>query len=240
MDVQLLGTGSAIPVADRCQTGILAEDGRPILIDCGSGVVHRLAQTIGVDAVETVLLTHHHLDHVADLPTLVKARHLRDDAPTRIVGPRGTHAVVEKLLQPDDLYDRASVSVREIAPPAFDLDGTEIRATETDHSAYCLAYRWGDRFAFSGDSAASEAVAELADGVDVLVHDCAYPDGTETEGHATPTALGQALSSQSIQHVYLTHFYPAAEKRLATMRESVQSHVDAEVHIAADRLTVGV
>ena len=69
MRVTFLGTGSAMPVADRVQTGLLVEatpgDRAPLLVDCGAGVLHRLSQTDpGYEAVSTVLLTHHHLDHV--------------------------------------------------------------------------------------------------------------------------------------------------------------------------------
>ncbi|MEF8781451.1 MAG: MBL fold metallo-hydrolase, partial [Haloferacaceae archaeon] len=38
MDVTFLGTGSAMPVPERVQTGLLLERGdRTLLVDCGSG-----------------------------------------------------------------------------------------------------------------------------------------------------------------------------------------------------------
>jgi ribonuclease BN (tRNA processing enzyme) len=78
MEVTFLGTGSAMPTGDRAQTGLLVtHDDRRLLVDCGSGVLHRLAATeTGYEAVHTVLLTHLHLDHVSDLLPLLKARWL--------------------------------------------------------------------------------------------------------------------------------------------------------------------
>lgn len=76
MEIPILGTGSALPSPARLQAGlVVTTDDTRLLVDCGGGVVHRLAQ-IGVDprAIDGVLLTHHHLNHVADLPTLAKAR----------------------------------------------------------------------------------------------------------------------------------------------------------------------
>ena len=46
MRVTFLGSGSAMPTGERFQTGILVqEDGRTLLVDCGSGVLHRLQQS---------------------------------------------------------------------------------------------------------------------------------------------------------------------------------------------------
>jgi Metal-dependent hydrolases of the beta-lactamase superfamily III len=55
MEVTFLGTGSAMPTGDRAQTGLLVtHDDRTLLVDCGSGVLHRLASTdAGYEAVGT-------------------------------------------------------------------------------------------------------------------------------------------------------------------------------------------
>ena len=46
MQVTFLGTGSAMPTGSRMQTGLLLSDGRQsLLVDCGSGILHRLANT---------------------------------------------------------------------------------------------------------------------------------------------------------------------------------------------------
>jgi ribonuclease BN (tRNA processing enzyme) len=45
MRLALLDTGSALPSPTRLQTGAIIERGADtLLIDCGSGVTHRLAQ----------------------------------------------------------------------------------------------------------------------------------------------------------------------------------------------------
>jgi len=46
MELTVLGSGSAMPVPDRVQAGYLLDDGdRSLLVDCGSGVLQRLAGT---------------------------------------------------------------------------------------------------------------------------------------------------------------------------------------------------
>jgi ribonuclease BN (tRNA processing enzyme) len=154
MRVTFLGTGSAMPLPDRAQTGLLVEsDDRSLLLDCGSGVLHRLAGTeTGYEGVGTVLLTHHHLDHVSDLLPLLKARWLAGEEFLEVVGPTGTKSLVDRLLDAHDyMKDRVDLRIREVADGEFEVAGFEVSAFETRHSKPCLAYR------FAGDGAGGNA-----------------------------------------------------------------------------------
>ena len=248
MRVTFLGTGAAMPVADRVQTGLLVEaapgDRRPLLVDCGAGVLHRLSQTDpGYEAVSTVLLTHHHLDHVSDLLALLKARWLAGEEHLSVVGPPGTKGLLDGLLGVHDYLDgRVDLQVREVHPDSeFEVAGFEVTARETRHSMQCLAYRFSDPgsdddFVFSGDSEAFEGLAAFADGARVLAHDCSFPDEVDVDNHPTPSQLGRALAGHDVDRVYLTHLYPHTEGRHDGMLESVRSHFDGDVRIARDGL----
>lgn len=244
MRVTLLGTGSAIPSPHRLQAGILLEDdSRTLLVDCGSGVVHRLAQH-GTDVreVDTVLLTHHHLDHVADLPTLLKARVLTDHPGLTIVGPPGTKRLCDDLFAVDNLAERAALRIREraVSEAPFDVAGRSVDAVETTHSMQCFAYRFDDELVMSGDTAPDPAVFNLADGVDTLIHECAYPDGVETDGHTTPTALGRGLGEIRVDRVLLTHLFPEAEAHSEAIERTVSAATGAVVAVGSDLSSVEV
>ena len=149
MRVTFLGTGSAMPQPERVQTGLLVEaaagDERPLLVDCGAGVLHRLSQTDpGYEAVSTVLLTHHHLDHVADLLPLLKARWLAGAEHLQVVGPAGTKELLDELLAVHDYLDgRVELGVREIYPDErIELAGLAVESYQARHSVDCLAYRF--------------------------------------------------------------------------------------------------
>lgn len=271
MRVTFLGTGSAMPHAERVQTGVLVEtaagDGRPLLVDCGAGVLHRLSQTDpGYEAVGTVLLTHHHLDHVADLLPLLKARWLAGEESLSVVGPPGTKALVDESLAVHDyLEGRIDLSVREVHPETtFEVSGLRVSARETRHSVQCLAYRFepmeasgvggeaggdagGDSaggaddggsgaFVFSGDSEAFDGMASFADGAAALAHDCSFPDGIDVDNHPTPSQLGEALAGSEVGRVYLTHAYPHTDGREEEMIESVRAAFDGDVRMARDGL----
>ena len=246
MRVTFLGTGAAMPTGERFQTGLLLEAERPLLVDCGSGVLHALARTgVGYEGVDTLLLTHHHLDHVSDLLVLLKARWLAGETEFTLVGPPGTRELVEGLLDVHGyMQGRTDLDVREVEDGnRFDLAGLAVRARETVHSMRCLAYRFdsgGASFVFSGDSEADPGLCRFADGAAALAHDCSFPDDVDVSNHPTPASLGRALaaSGADIGRVYLTHLYPHTEGRHGEMRDSIGEHYDGDVRVARDGLSV--
>ncbi|MCO8246018.1 MBL fold metallo-hydrolase [Haladaptatus sp. AB643] len=244
MRITFLGTGSAMPTGSRFQSGIVVEeDGRRVLVDCGSGVLHRLQQSgVGYENVSTVLLTHHHVDHVSDLMPLLKARWLAGEEHLEVVGPTGTKRLLDGLLSVHDYLDgKIDLQVREITPDEeFDVAGFSVEGFETRHSMDCLAYKFEDEFTFSGDSEAFSGLANFADGSAVLVHDCSFPDEVDVSNHPTPSQLGEALSGTDIGRVYLTHLYPHTDGKHEAMLKSVAAEYDGDVGFAEDLLSVEI
>jgi len=263
MQLTFLGTGSAMPTGERMQTGLLLEDGDDrLLVDCGSGVLHTLARSdAGYEGVDTVLLSHHHLDHVSDLLPLLKARWLAGEESLTVVGPEGTEALVADLLDVHDyLRGRVDLTLREVDAGGFEVAGFNVDAIETEHSMPGLAYRFGGGgggggggeeneenedasgdLVFSADTEAFAGMAEFADGASVLVHDCSFPDSVDVSNHPTPTQLGDSLADVEIPDLYLTHLYPHTDGEHDAMRESIRdAGFDGEVHVARDGLGVDV
>jgi ribonuclease BN (tRNA processing enzyme) len=241
MRLTFLGTGSAMPTGDRMQTGLLLEDGEErLLVDCGSGVLHTLARTdVGYEGVDTVLLTHHHLDHVSDLLPLLKARWLAGEETLTVVGATGTKGLVTDLLNVHDyLQDRVDLTLREVETGSFEVAGFDVDAIETRHSMPGFAYRFDDELVFSGDTEAFAGMGEFADGCSVLVHDCSFPDEVDVANHPTPTQLGESLAGVDVKDLYLTHLYPHTDGKHEEMRESIEEHFDGHVTVARDGIDV--
>jgi len=251
MRLTFLGTGSAMPTGERTQTGLLLEaDDTRLLIDCGSGVLGALSATDGgYTDLDGVLVTHHHLDHIADLLPLLKARWLADAPSLRIVGPPGTTTLIDDLLDVHT-YLRAHVDpdVRDIEAGETTVSGFAVSAREVSHSMAGFGYRVspagrdGPSMVFSGDTVADPSFLTLADGADVLVHDCSFPDDVETDNHTTPGALGTALADAAVEvgTVYLTHLYPHTDGRHGEMLASISDRYDGEVAVAHDGATVSL
>jgi len=252
MRLTFLGTGSAMPTGHRAQSGLLLEaDGTTLLVDCGSGVLDALARTdAGYEAVDAVLLTHHHLDHVSDLDVLMKARWLAGETDLTIAGPPGTSDLVEDLLGVHEyMQDRIDLTLVDLDGKAdpFSLAGFEGELLETRHSMQCFAYRLtpkggGPTVALSGDSEAFERLVAFAAGAAVFVHDCSFPDDVDVSNHPTPASLGAALAGADadVGRVYLTHLYPHTEGRHEEMLTSLGERYDGDVRFAEDGLSITV
>ncbi|GGL53334.1 MBL fold metallo-hydrolase [Halocalculus aciditolerans] len=241
MQVTFLGTGSAMPTPGRAQSGVLVETAESrVLVDCGSGVLERLAATDGgYEDLDAVLLTHFHLDHTSDLLALLKARWLAGAGDLPVVGPPGTVDFADDVFTGYDyLRENASVTPRD-AVGEFSIAGLDVETYETDHSMRCHAYRLDDAFTYGGDSEADDGLAAFAEGTAFLV-DCSFPDDVDVSNHPTPAQLGRALAGRDFDRVFLTHLYPHTEGRHDEMRASIEAHYDGDVSFAEDGQTIKV
>jgi ribonuclease Z len=194
MLVTLLGTGCPQVHPDRFGPASLVRAvGSSFLVDCGSGVTQRLvaAGSSGA-ALDAVLLTHLHSDHVVDLYQLiVSSWHQGRDRPQRLFGPAGTRAFVEATMeawrrereQRIAWEQRSSTAALELDVVEFeegaiwDADGVRIFAIEVDHRPFAPAFGFlieadGCRIAFSGDTTVCANLVTWARDADLLVHEC--------------------------------------------------------------------
>jgi ribonuclease BN (tRNA processing enzyme) len=192
-----------------------------IVVDLGPGVLRRLAQAgVGPRDITTILLTHYHTDHCADLAALLFA--LRNPMyagrpPLTILGNTGLRTLLGHLtagwpwLSPRGYR----LVVQEIGPGTLNLGDVEVTAVKIQHTEASLAYRItgpdGSSVALSGDADACEGLAEVARSTDLFVCESAYPDGQYQAGHLTPSMAGAAAAAAGTRQLCLTHFYPECE-----------------------------
>src|ERR1700729_3114171 len=93
LEVVVLGSGGPRPFGRASASYIVMVDGTPrILMDAGPGAFLRIGElNLDVSTVDTVLLTHLHIDHSGDLAAFFNARALTSDSSItyRIFGPDG-------------------------------------------------------------------------------------------------------------------------------------------------------
>src|SRR5271163_3012839 len=93
LEVVVLGSGGPRPFGRGGSSFIILLDGVPrILVDAGPGAFLRIGELkLDLENVDTVLLTHLHIDHSGDLAAFFNARALTSDGPItyRIFGPDG-------------------------------------------------------------------------------------------------------------------------------------------------------
>jgi ribonuclease BN (tRNA processing enzyme) len=245
LKVTMLGTGVGIPQPGRSQAAILVEADQPLLLDCGAGTLLRLDQIgANIESLDTVVLTHLHLDHVSDLLALANARYLSDMPGLQIFGPAGTE---EYLRSAKRLYPNLSemgVAVRELLPmDSISLNGFDIFAEEARHSLPALAFRLEAEekvVVYSGDTEPSARVAALAKDADLLVHECSFPEPFDVTNHSTPKKLGRMLKNQGIKRIVLTHLYPQAAGCEDLMAEQVIEGSGVPAIVAWDMMTLSL
>ncbi|VVB70781.1 Ribonuclease Z [uncultured archaeon] len=226
LKVTLLGTGVGIPQPGRSQAAVLLESELPLLFDCGAGTLLRLEQAgMGLEALDTVVLTHLHLDHVSDLLALANARYLSGLPGLDVWGPEGTEVFIKIAQSVYPNLDKMQVSVHELLPmDSFSVKGFDLFAEEARHSITSLAFRIEamDRVVvYSGDTEACTRVAALAAGADLLIHECSFPEPFDVTNHSTPRKLGNLLCGVAIKRVVLTHLYPQAQEHEDEMESLV-------------------
>src|SRR6202007_3274530 len=91
LEVVVLGSGGPRPFGRAGSSYIVLVGGTPrILVDAGPGAFLRIGElNIDLDNVDTVLLTHLHIDHSGDLAAFFNARALTSDGSIsyRVFGP---------------------------------------------------------------------------------------------------------------------------------------------------------
>ena len=225
LSVTVLGSGTAVPEADRFPAGYLVQGGgETVLIDCGPGVLRRLAATgVGLEDVGAVLLTHYHTDHCADVAALLFALRnprYRDRPTLRIWAAVGLCEWLGHLtaawpwLAPTPAS--AALDLRELTPGAFALGGLRVGAFPVNHTAQSLAYRvqvdGSDVIAtFSGDADEGLGLVDAARGARLFVCDAAFPDAAYVQGHLTPGRAGRVAAAADVDTLCLTHFYPECQ-----------------------------
>ncbi|WP_158168285.1 ribonuclease Z [Mycolicibacterium smegmatis] len=204
IEVTLLGTGSPIPDPDRAGPSTMVRaGGQTFLVDCGRGVLQRLAAAgSSASQLSALLLTHLHSDHIADLGDVIITRWVStftpDAPPLPIIGPPGTAEVVEATLKAfghdigyriahhDDLTAPPPVEVHEHTEGVvWDRDGVVIRVGPTDHRPVTptIAFRVEHADASvvaAGDSVPCATLDALATGAGALIHTVIRKDIIET------------------------------------------------------------
>src|SRR5271168_5470501 len=210
LEVVVLGSGGPRPFGRACSSYILMVDGTPrILVDAGPGAFLRIGElNVDLEKVDTVLLTHLHIDHSSGLPAFFNDRALTSDGPItyRIFGPDGaglfpkTSRFVDLLVgeggtfayqktfgaeETFTVHDLA-ISLDSPRTTIVDEGGLVVEEVATHHGdcpsvAYRIAYH-GSVVVFSGDMDASALpnLVQLAKDADLLVFNCAVLDPPES------------------------------------------------------------
>jgi ribonuclease Z len=200
----LCGTGSPLPNVNRAgPCNLVVAGDRVYVVDIGEGAGRNLTlMGVNTAAIDGLLLTHFHSDHIDGLGPLMLTHWVRDATtkPLDVHGPTGVEQVVDGFntaYATDDTY-RTAHHGEEVAPSsgggaiarAFEMTAASvtvlkdaeltITAFTVDHApvAPAVGYRFdykGRSLCISGDTARSANLERACKGVDILVHEALQP-----------------------------------------------------------------
>jgi ribonuclease BN (tRNA processing enzyme) len=186
MDVRLtvIGSSPAWPNPGSAQSGYLVQGEGALLLDCGPGVLGRLRELELYP--RSIAITHFHLDHWGDLVPWAwlnaygPQEHRIECALWLPPGGRDQLDQFASNWGNDSMFEHA-FQMREFEPGVpFRTAGFEVEACRLPHyqvTAYGFRVSDGGRtLAYSGDSAPTEELAELARGADLFLCEATLGD----------------------------------------------------------------
>lgn len=217
MKLLLLGTTGYHPNNQR-HTACYMLPSSGVVLDAGSGFF-RVGGHLATQELD-VFLTHAHLDHIMGLTFLwdvVNGRPLN----VRIHGLPDKLAAIDRHLFADELFPaRPPLMLCPLVDAVALTDGGRLRWFQLDHPGGSVGFRidWPDRsMAYVTDTTArpDAAYVEQIRGVDLLVHECYFPDGREEfavhTGHSCATPVGQVAAAAEVGRLVLVHVDPQVE-----------------------------
>ena len=233
--VLFLGTGDAFCNGGRLHTAFhVAADGYQALVDCGATTIAVMRHLkMDIAAIDAIFISHLHGDHFGGIPFLLMDACF--NAPRTklltIVGPAGTRLRVMDTL--GCLYPGAPARVESLLLRFIEFKERESLAVgplgvlpipvvhPSGSTAFGLRLTVGGRIlAFSGDTAWTPALAELARDADLFICECTGYD-QPIPSHLHWRELRASLPELKARRTVLTHLGAAALDHLGD--------IDAEV-----------
>lgn len=231
-----LGTaGGPMPTPDRGEpSNMLRAGDRYILVDTGDGTVNQLGRLgMNLGRVDTVFISHHHLDHTGGLAAVVGLRWMNNfPGQLTVYGPPGTRELIDGLvasLQPQarigfgvgaasappegsvrviELVDGQRVELGELSVTAaanthFDHEGKVSAPGALSHS---YRFDFGARsITYSGDTGPSSAFTNLATDTDLLVTEIMDFEALVAEIAQQRPDMPPHIRAQMEEHLFTHH-----------------------------------
>jgi len=270
MKFVLLGSGAVRCDLTHWGPAQVVQVGREnLLFDCGRGATMRLKEAgIPFEAIRRVFFTHHHYDHNCDFAYFfLTGWVLGRNFPLEIYGPRGTEQFCRGLFwvaYEDDINSRryhpayteqgCNYVARDILESSLTLKRADytlkiVHTLHMPHVLDSLAFRIeaeGKSIVVAGDNMISEPLMALAEGCDLLVHECTFPserveDGEWGNFHTAPRALGKWAKERGVKKLLLKHFAVQPGVEIEPMADEVREGFGEEgVVVGRDLLVIDV
>ncbi len=247
MRLAFFGVSGPVAAADDSHVSFLVElSGSQVLVDC-SGTPSASLAAVGssLGAIDIVVLTHAHTDHLYAFPSLIHAAWVDGrQEPLRIVSNSSTRQRAEQLLDAFGLREKKGMFRLEwltsdegelAVPPGVEQVGGLLRWFPVEHGVPTLGIHLEDsvhRVVYGCDTAPIERVRTEARQCSMLIHECSGADRDRQEllakGHTSARQAGELARSAGVAELVLVHLPPRGR---AGLREEAARAFEGRVTI---------
>lgn len=211
MKITTLGCLGAYPYQGQGTTSFLLQsDDFNLLLDAGSGSLLQLEKVLDPLALDAVILSHYHHDHIADLGVLQYYWQLYPKTSERNLLPIYGHN--EDLTHFEGLtLPNVSQGFNYLAEESLEIGPFSLTFMKTIHPVVCYAMRIVEKstrkvFVFTGDSGYLADFIDFARNADLFLADTYLFTGNEHHfAHFTSKEAGEIARAADVKHLVLTH-----------------------------------
>ncbi len=213
MRIELLGTGGYHP-NERRHTACVMLPEVGIVFDAGTSFF-RVSGRLETRDIQ-IFLSHAHLDHIAGLTFFLLPMTQGDVDRVCVYGTPATLRAVQDLLFAEPIFPvQPDFEYVELSDEVTVPNGGVLTHLALEHPCGSTGYRidWSDRcIAYITDTTAGPSYVDFIDGVDVLIHECNFPDemaewAVQT-GHSHSTQVAELARDAQVGQLILLHFDP--------------------------------
>lgn len=240
MRLTILGTGTARPVGDSAQSGVLVESGETkILFDIGSGVASQVEARMNAADLSALLVGHFHADHWIDIGPLRYRFPWAEAAPRPLPvylppGGRDKLTHLAAAINERPAFFEAAFAITEYDTDLhIEIGGFVIVPHAVGH--YIPAWSMditgpgGERVVYAGDMGPSEMVVDLARGADLLILEATLENGAFDDARRGHLDTGEAIDHvrrAGVPKGLLVHYH--SERRAVIAAQCAASGVPVE------------
>lgn len=222
--MRLTVLGSAASFAgpgEACAGYLVSGGGATVLLDCGNGVLANLQKVADPYALDAVFVTHHHIDHFADLYAMQSMLRYAPDGPRpplRLHVPEGLFEAMGLILSERGAHEFAEAfEVEQLRPDVpVELAGMRVVPRLVDHTdpTFALVVEAdGARLCYTSDTSLGERALEAARGADLLLAEATLPEQYEGAApHLTSGQAGRLAREADAGELVLTHIWPTNDR----------------------------
>jgi ribonuclease BN (tRNA processing enzyme) len=220
MRLTIVGCAGSYPgpgSAASCYLVQAPHEGRlfSLVLDMGNGALGALQRYVRLEDIDTVALSHLHVDHCIDLLSFHVFRTYRPSGPLGPLPVLGPHGTVDRIARAADVAEQARLrAVFEFtdwhADQPMRCGPFTLTAVPVAHPVEAYAIRVeheGKVLVYSGDTGRCEQLVKAARGADLLLCEASFLDGADNppDLHLTGREAGEYATRAGVERLVLTH-----------------------------------